>query len=344
MLARPLIASASLVALVGCGPAVPSTARLVGITYTPDVGETVTTELDYDSDGRPERAEVQRGGAEIQEELFTFDDQGQLTEIEFTETDGAFTLTTTVTYRWSDGRITNVMSEGAGVDDPSGDNVIYTTSSEREIDYDDQGRIAGNNITASVRLEQTVDFIIFQTDFQVDITEDTVETYEWDDDGTLSMVQGEQTTLNVQQQDGDETDRSEEENLQTLVIDHGDGRPMLAQLVNTRTTGENEEGQPISTTQTSTWELSYTDEGQLDEVDEERRIDDSDPVTDNVQMRYDDSGRIEEIEDDDGRWEFEYDDEAASGATFRSSRLPAFFDMAGRPATHTVGLPTHLGY
>ena len=117
---RVALVSLSLLTLVvaGCGPVVPSTARLVGITYTPDVGDTVTTDIEYDSDGRPERAEVQRGGTEIQEELFTFDGDGQLSEVAFTETDGALTLTTTVSYEWTDGRITRVTSEGAGVDDP----------------------------------------------------------------------------------------------------------------------------------------------------------------------------------------------------------------------------------
>ncbi len=337
------LCSVLLVALTGCGPVVPSTARLVSITYTPDTGDTVTTELEYDSDGRPERAEVQRGGTEIQEELFTFDGDGQLSEIAFTETDGAFTLVTAVSYEWAEGRITRVTSEGAGVDDPEGDNVIYTTSSERDIDYDDQGRISGNDITASVTLEQTLDFIIFETDFKVVVTETTEESYRWADDGTLTEVEGDQSTLSVQTQDDEETSRTESTSNQTLAIDYADNRPDRSSLTTT-STEQDDESNDVTSTRTFTWELSYTDDGQLDEVDESAVVDEGDPVTDNVELRYDDNGRIETIEDDDGRWELEYDDEAASGATFRSSRLPTFFDIAGRPATNTVGLPTHLSY
>lgn len=346
MLTRLAVVSTSLLALAltGCAPAVPSTARLVGITFTPDTGETVTTDIEYDSDGRPERAEVQRGGTEIQEELFSFDGDGQLAEIVFTETNGDFSLTTTVSYTWSEGRITQVSSEGSGVDDPEGDNVAYTTSSEREINYDDQGRISGNEVTATVRLEQTLDFIIFETDVQVDITETTDETYDWDDDGTLAEVEGDQSTLSVQTQDEEETSRTEASAVQTLALRYADdGKPEESTLTTSRTETDGE-GNETTATETATWELSYTDEGQLDEVDESYALNEGDPVTDNVEMRYDDNGRIEEIEDDDGRWEFEYEDEAAAGATFRSNRLPTFFDIAGRPAPGVVGVPTHLGY
>jgi|GEM_PF-1749956 len=63
-------------------------------------------------------------------------------------------------------------------------------------------------------------------------------------------------------------------------------------------------------------ELSYNDDGALDEVDQEMRADGVD-VTSQIEFTYNDDGFITRIEDRDGnRWEIRYDDGYVGGVTF----------------------------
>lgn len=345
---RAVLAFTVLAAAAACTPQVPSTARLTSIerTRAADSSPWRVVSISYDDSGRPERVEIEESGVEVLEDLLSFNDDGQLEEISTTETDGALAFQTVVTYSWDDGRITSVSAAGTGVDDPEGDNIQYTTSSDRDIEYDDQGRMAGSSVTANVHVQQTFTIPILNIDVELtaDLDESTDEAFSWDDDGTLASIEATSASTSVSKQDGEETGRTTSTESQGIELAYDDqGR--AEELTQTSSRSEtDEDGMTTTSSDSLALEMGYTDEGQLEEVSERFEagafVDEDD-----LDIEYDDQGRIERIEDRDGEeWVLEYDDEPAQGVTFRASRLPLLYDIAGRQALGAVGLPTHLGY
>lgn len=332
-------------ALGACGPQIPSTARLVTVTYTPSAegGSVEETSLSYDDNGRPERAETEVDGVEVYEEVFTFDDEGKLEQIETEQKDG-LSLTNVLTYEWSDGRIVSVSGEGTGVRDPQGDNILYTTSSDRNLEYDDQGRLSEVTLDSVLHLSQTVTIPILNIDIVYEVTssDDVTDRYDWNDQGELTELSTARSNTTLYEQDDEETGRSTETETRTLGFGWEDGKSKSLELALSVTSVEGDT--TTESTGTATLDIDLNDDGQVSGVDESY-VDNGTTSSDSLDVEYDEEGRITSLENADGdRWEFEYDDEPVSGVTFRSARMPVLFDMAGRASPGTVGSPTHLGY
>jgi YD repeat-containing protein len=325
----------------------PSRARLALIEYTPDdtTEEKVETIFTYFDSGFIDKIEREVGGDEVSEILYYFDDMDRLKIIEHKykgDGDFSYVLDTNISYN-DEGRASAVTLDGSWswTQDVNGTSVNYeyVWDDGTEYSYDESGRSLAsekdNTTLLTYAYEESGEE--YQGRSETNITGET--KYTWTNDGLLSKIVYEADENESSSTNGVDGDNSRSVIESQSDINYLDGTVNEIESEETITSGDD------FTRTINEYSTDFNEDGKLTQI--ERTSETNNIETDSeLEITYDDEGRISAIEDRDGNeWEFEYEGtEPTKGVTFHSRLLPLFIDLEGKQVMEAVGLVEHLSF
>lgn len=328
-----------LVALAGCSVSGPSTARLVSIEYRPD--DTSLSKQDtffsYFDSGFLDKVEIEVDGDEVQEQLFNYEDE-RLASVVITQRQGDEAVEYTAEYAYDGDLVTSADLTYQGTLSSVYGPIDVDGGGEGTLEYNSDDRLLSSELTLDATYRQTVDAggQIFSIRQQYESSETL--SYTWDDAELVSEdSEAEEETVSFV----DDVEDSRARNRTESSSDYSYTEGVLTEVE--EETVYSQDG--VDAREERVLDVEFNGDGQIREVTGTQKYADIESEYE-VEITYDDEGRISRIEDQDGnRWSFDYDGtETMRGVTVSSNVLPPFIDIEGRQVFETISAQNHVRF